>query len=648
MKHVFTIIAVTLLFSAHAQNTNYGTNSLISNTSGTNNSAFGANSLFSNTTGGFNTASGDQSLYSNTTGNYNMAIGASALLLNTTGDHNTASGLGALYSNTTGNYNTASGNYSLFYNTTGQFNTALGYQSLISNTTGDYNTAIGLVSLFSNTTGNYNTATGDYSLYYNTTGDNNTASGYLSLYDNTEGASNTASGFFSLFSNTTGNNNTALGYNTLASSANAINQTVIGYEATGVADNSVVLGNDDVTAVYMGEDSGAAVYAAAFVGDGSQLTNLPNQNTDDQAISYDDVTNIVTVEDGGTIDLGLLNNSGTDDQALTLNVNSLDLEDGGSVDLSGYLDNTDNQNISGSGFAANILTVGIEGGTSEAIDLSSLDNSGTDDQALTLNVNSLDLEDGGSVDLSGYLDNTDDQNISGSGFAANILTVGIEGGTPEAIDLSSLDDSGTDDQALTLNVNSLDLENGGSVNLSGYLDNTDDQILGNFILSTGSILSMAIQDGNVVSVNLAPLLDDLEAENAAQQNQIDAILAVNNAQQALIGDLITRMEIREECECVGTLGLGDFNLPTDGPRLLQNLPNPFDNSTSIGYFIPLIYSKANIVISTSLGQILNNISITRFGEGSIVFNKAGLAQAIYYYTLYVDGKQIDTKRMVVE
>jgi hypothetical protein len=55
----------------------------------------------------------------------------------------------------------------------------------------------------------------------------------------------------------------------MASADSATNQTVIGYEATGQADNSVVLGNDDVTAVYMGEDSGAKVYAGegSFTGD---------------------------------------------------------------------------------------------------------------------------------------------------------------------------------------------------------------------------------------------------------------------------------------------------------------------------------------------------------------------------------------------
>ncbi|MEW2922747.1 hypothetical protein AB1A65_14840, partial [Muricauda sp. ANG21] len=49
-----------------------------------------------------------------------------------------------------------------------------------------------------------------------------------------------------------------------------------------------------------------------------------------------------------------------------------------------------------------------------------LDNSGSDDQTLTLSGNSLSIEDGNNVDLSGYLDISDDQALSLA--AGNILT----------------------------------------------------------------------------------------------------------------------------------------------------------------------------------------------------------------------------------
>ena len=177
---------------------------------------------------------------------------------------------------------------------------------------------------------------------------------------------------------------------------------------------------------------------------------------------------------------------------------------------------------------------------------------------------------------------------------------------------------------------------------------TDDQQLGNFILSAGSLLSIAIERGNGVSVNLAPLLADLEAENDDQQNTIDELTSIVSDQQALIEDLIIRMEIREECACDPTLGNGDNTLQPDKAYLLQNIPNPFNNTTSVGYFVPYTNAKAHIVISTMAGQIVHNMELSNLGVGAVSIDNSRMASAVYLYTLYVDGKRIDTKRMIVE
>ena len=58
---------------------------------------------------------------------------------------------------------------------------------------------------------------------------------------------------------TTGSNNVVIGSGS-DPSADGTNQTVVGYGATGQANNSVTLGNADVTAVYMAEDKGATAY----------------------------------------------------------------------------------------------------------------------------------------------------------------------------------------------------------------------------------------------------------------------------------------------------------------------------------------------------------------------------------------------------
>ncbi len=239
----------------------------------------------------------------------------------------------------------------------------------------------------------------------------------------------------------------------------------------------------------------------------SILANTDDQNIENLAV--DATTNILTVgiEDGTaqTVDLSHLDNQGTDDQQLTLAANTLTLEDGGNVDLSGYLDNTDEQNLTGAALnASNILQIDIENGTSTTVDLSALNNSGTDDQNLTLVGNTLTLEDGGTVDLTAYLDNTDDQTVTAFAIdnVTNELTITLENGNTRTVDLSALDNAGTDDQQLTLATNTLTLEDGGTVDLSGYLDNTDEQNL------TLSGTDLSIDDGNTVDLSGFVSTDD--------------------------------------------------------------------------------------------------------------------------------------------
>jgi hypothetical protein len=162
----------------------------------------------------------------------------------------------------------------------------------------------------------------------------------------------------------------------------------------------------------------------------------------------------------------------------------------------------------------------------------------------------------------------------------------------------------------------------------------DNQNLASATLS-GTTLTVAIENGTSVDVDLAPILADLEAENLSQQAQID--------------DLLARVTAIEACACGGTLGVIE-NVPTENNiRLNQNIPNPFNSITNIKYFIPVKYNSAKIVVTSALGQVIYDFPLTTFGqEGSLDLSKSNLESAIYYYTLYVDGKKIDTKRLVTK
>ena len=153
-------------------------------------------------------------------------------------------------------------------------------------------------------------------------------------------------------------------------------------------------------------------------------------NTDAQDLAL--TTNTLSLtNDGTTVDLsGYLDN--TDAQDLTLTTNTLSLtNDGTAVDLSGYLDNIDAQTVSLTG-----TTLAISNGNN--VDLSSLqDGIGTDAQDLSLSTNTLSLtNDGTPVDLSGYLDNTDAQDLTSATLSGNVLEIEIENGNSVSIDLS--------------------------------------------------------------------------------------------------------------------------------------------------------------------------------------------------------------------
>ncbi len=186
-------------------------------------------------------------------------------------------------------------------------------------------------------------------------------------------------------------------------------------------------------------------------GDGTSANPLTVTDNDSdstneiQDLSLNTTTNILTITNNGTptsIDLTpYLDN--TDNQDLSLSGNTLSLtNDGTTVDLSGYLDNTDSQNLSNTTSGSNV-TVNISGGSSTTFSINDADSDPTNEIELpTGGTNGQVLSTNGSGTYTWVNDNagTDNQNISGLAFntATNILTVGIENGNAQTVDLSSL------------------------------------------------------------------------------------------------------------------------------------------------------------------------------------------------------------------
>jgi len=81
--------------------------------------------------------------------------------------------------------------------------------------------------------------------------------------------------------------------------------------------------------------------------------------------------------------------------------------------------------------------------------------------------------------------------------------------------------------------------------------------------------------------------------------------------------------------------------------LQQNIPNPFNHTTTINYILPQQYSSAKIIITDKSGKVLKEVNVTGAGKGNFKLDASTLASGAYQYTLYVDGKLIDTKQMIL-
>jgi hypothetical protein len=82
--------------------------------------------------------------------------------------------------------------------------------------------------------------------------------------------------------------------------------------------------------------------------------------------------------------------------------------------------------------------------------------------------------------------------------------------------------------------------------------------------------------------------------------------------------------------------------------LNQNVPNPFAESTVISYNLPNEFNKAQIIFTNNNGVIIKTVDLKEKGVGSLNVFANDLSHGLYSYSLIVDGKIIDTKKMVKE
>jgi hypothetical protein len=533
------------------------------------------------------TSFGYQALNSNT-GGKNAAFGYNALYSNSDGTFNTATGNEALRSNTTGDYNTASGHQALFSNVAGRRATAIGYRAMtfVNNTSTpfeNYNVALGYEALRGSVSASANT------------GNNNTAIGYQSLLTNSTGNWNSAIGTKALGSNTTASGNTAHGYEALTANTSGTGNTAVGLGAL----------ETNTTGPY-----NAAVGYHALVNNttGGYNTAIGNSALAQTTTAvYASGVGYSANSVGGAYD----NSTGLGHNADATASNMVMVGDASVTSIKGQVSFTA---VSDQRFKKNIKDNEVKGLEFITKLRPVTYNFDTKAQASWKEANY------GEVDSANYVGKYDIEKIRFSGFLAQeVEAVAKEIGYAF---------SGVDAPKNSKDVYGL-----------RYAE---------FVVP----LVKAVQEQQ-------QQLEQLKPENMVSKEEFEAKLGEKDAEIAELKSMMREIlanqqkfdtDLQSCCfdhsAATGTSN-GNEQSTTDTPKLEQNIPNPFRENTTIKYYLPSDSRIATISISDLNGVQLKQFDLQGKGFGQVLISGGSFAAGTYVYTLTVNGKQVDSKKMML-
>jgi trimeric autotransporter adhesin len=531
---------------------------------------------------------GFEALLNNTTGDYNSAFGYQSLRSNTIGTNNTAFGYGSSYTNSTGNNNTAIG-YSALYNNTGAGNTATGNVSLYRNTSGSLNTANGNGALYGNLTGSNNTGIGNSALYSNTSGSYNTAIGYLALTDNLNSNYNTATGALSLYQNETGSENTANGYGVLYTNFTTSGNTGMGYNALHANTGSY----NTAIGSYAQEANTTASYNTS-IGRRSLANNTTGQRN--TAVGYN------------TLSVNITGNNNT---------------------VIGYSANASAGNLS------NATAIGYN----TVVDASNKVRIGNS------NITSIGGQVGWTVFSDGRFKTNVKENVSGLEFIKALrpvtYTLNVKGINAKLNAANNPSDDANAKSADAEMDNATDAA--AKIIYSGFIAQEVQAVAEKLNYDFSGVDKPQTKDGMYglrYDNFIVPLVKAVQELSKKNDEKDDIIIQLT--------ERVSRLEQSAKSNSNASALTSDLQkaINNTGASLEQNVPNSFNSSTTIGYNIPASVNKAQIIVTNAAGNAVKIFTLNK-GASSINIQANELSAGSYYYTLIVDGKKVDSKKMIL-
>jgi|GEM_PF-2573714 len=174
-------------------------------------------------------------------------------------------------------------------------------------------------------------------------------------------------------------------------------------------------------------------------------------------------------------------------------------------------------------------------------------------------------------------------------------------------------------------------------------------------------------DGQIrVTINSDEPYDTFRIGTRIDGNEFDSLYTITGTNVALIDNpeengffFITACVVNdlgvescfaeEQFLLINSTGDRDLVLPQTDVKLLPNRPNPFDEATTISWYVEksIPHQSAQIQVHTSAGQLIKEKNIDlNIGLNDWVFTHGWGTEGIYYYSLVIDGKPVETRSMV--
>lgn len=155
---------------------------------------------------------------------------------------------------------------------------------------------------------------------------------------------------------------------------------------------------------------------------------------------------------------------------------------------------------------------------------------------------------------------------------------------------------------------------------------------------TDTLRGVMLMDYNQITPFLVSGFKELNNTNKSLRSKIDSL-------NKKLGELESLIKLNG----VSSSESGkDHETGNKFSRLYQNTPNPFNEKTTIKYEVDKVFNSAQIVIFDMNGKIIKTIDLDNSNSnGAIVIKSGELYAGMFMYSLIVDDRLVDTKKMIL-